>query len=81
MITVLYNFCSQTNCTDGAYPEGAPLVLGTDGNFYGVTYYGGAPCASSGVNLGCGTVFKMTPSGTLTVFHSSTERTVIVQLG
>jgi uncharacterized repeat protein (TIGR03803 family) len=70
VITVLYNFCSQTNCTDGAYPAGAPLVLGTDGNFYGVTYYGGAPCTSSGINLGCGTVFKMTPSGALTVLHS-----------
>ncbi len=69
-LTILYNFCTQPNCTDGAEPTTNPLVLGTDGNFYGVTYYGGATCASSGIGLGCGTVFKMTPSGVLTVLHS-----------
>jgi uncharacterized repeat protein (TIGR03803 family) len=39
-----------------------PLVQGTDGNFYGTTYMGGAH--------GIGTVFKMTPAGTLTVLHN-----------
>ena len=33
--TTVYNFCSQSNCTDGANPEG--FVQATDGNFYGVT--------------------------------------------
>jgi len=40
----------------------AGLVQGTDGNFYGTAYSGGAN------NLG--TIFKMAPSGTLTVLHS-----------
>src|SRR6202044_802150 len=34
--SVLYNFCSQPNCPDGVEPI-APLVQGTDGNFYGST--------------------------------------------
>ncbi len=69
LITILYNFCSLPNCADGSEPEGSPLVLGTDGNFYGVTYFGGASCSVYG-SAGCGTVFKMTPSGTLTVLHT-----------
>jgi len=47
---------------DGAYPS-AGLVLGTDGNFYGTTEVGGGAYYS-------GTVFKMTPDGTLTTLHS-----------
>jgi uncharacterized repeat protein (TIGR03803 family) len=50
---------------DGSHPQ-AGLVQGTDGNFYGITALGG-PCATSG---GCGTVFKITPGGTLTTLHS-----------
>jgi uncharacterized repeat protein (TIGR03803 family) len=60
-LTTLYSFCAQTNCADGANPN-VGLVLGTDGNFYGTTYAGGA--------LGYGAVFKVTPSGTLTTIHS-----------
>jgi uncharacterized repeat protein (TIGR03803 family) len=40
-LTTLYSFCAQSGCTDGAGPEAA-LVQGTDGNFYGTTYGGGA---------------------------------------
>src|SRR3974390_237816 len=43
------------------------LVLGTDGNFYGV-------CYSDPVNNG-GTVFKVKPTGTLTVLHTFTAGT------
>jgi uncharacterized repeat protein (TIGR03803 family) len=59
--TLVYNFCSQANCTDGAYPT-AGLVKGSDGNFYGTTSQGGA--------YDGGTIFKLTPSGTLTTLHS-----------
>jgi uncharacterized repeat protein (TIGR03803 family) len=70
-LTTLYNFCSQTNCTDGFGPSG--LVQGADGNFYGTTSGGGAVgvCPNLGTPyLECGTIFKITPSGTLTTLHS-----------
>jgi uncharacterized repeat protein (TIGR03803 family) len=60
-LTMLYEFCSQTNCADGAYPIGS-LVLGTDGNLYGTTFIGGASNQ--------GTVFKITPAGQLTTLYS-----------
>ncbi len=60
-LTTLYRFCSQTNCADGKAPE-AGLVLATDGNFYGTTYVGGANDS--------GTVFRITPAGTLTTLYS-----------
>jgi len=61
MLTTLYSFCSQSGCTDGRQPM-AGLVQATDGNFYGTTQFGG-------VN-GYGTVFQITPSGTLTTLYS-----------
>ena len=51
---------------EGAYPL-AGLVQATDGNFYGSTYEGGS---SATCTNGCGTVFKITPSGKLTTLHS-----------
>jgi uncharacterized repeat protein (TIGR03803 family) len=66
-LTTLYSFCAQTRCIDGASPE-ATLVLATNGNFYGTTLLGGSSgCYSSDGT--CGTVFKITPSGTLTTLH------------
>jgi uncharacterized repeat protein (TIGR03803 family) len=65
-LTTLYNFCSLPACADGA-DSLAALLQGTDGNFYGTTIGGGAYCTA---NSGCGTVFKITPSGSLTTLHS-----------
>jgi uncharacterized repeat protein (TIGR03803 family) len=69
-LTTLYSFCSQSNCTDGQLPY-AGVVQGTDGNFYGTTQAGGAngSCVNGGEN-GCGTVFSITPSGTLTTLYN-----------
>ena len=65
-LTTIYNFCSLPACADGA-DSLAALLQGTDGNFYGTTMGGGAYCTP---NSGCGTVFKITPSGSLTTLHS-----------
>ncbi len=46
---------------EGAAPFFVTLVQGTDGNFYGTTHVGGPAD---------GTVFKITPGGTLTTLHS-----------
>jgi uncharacterized repeat protein (TIGR03803 family) len=73
VLTTLYNFCSQTNCTDGARPY-AGLVQAGDGNFYGTTWQGGANCVP-GLNGGCGTVFKITPTGTFTSLYSFCTQT------
>jgi uncharacterized repeat protein (TIGR03803 family) len=65
-LTTLYNFCSHSNCTDGSAPL-TGLALAPDGSFYGTTSAGGANCVAEG---GCGTVFKITPGGTLTTLYS-----------
>jgi uncharacterized repeat protein (TIGR03803 family) len=57
---------------NGLLPNAA-LVQGTDGNFYGTTNLGGSGYGSIGPgSLGDGTVFKITPSGTLTTLVSFT---------
>jgi uncharacterized repeat protein (TIGR03803 family) len=62
-LTTLYSFCalSPPNCADGAEPEG-PLVQANDGDLYGTTQSGGA--------YDGGTVFKISPDGTLTTLYS-----------
>lgn len=119
VLTTLYSFCSQANCSDGEAPSTAllqardgnfygtttaraangfgtafkitasgalttlhsfdnavegslssALVQGVDGNIYGTTALGGSgPCTLNGIVIGCGTVFKMTPSGSMTVLY------------
>ncbi len=48
--SVLYSFCSQPSCLDGAYPNG---LVQENGNFYGTTENGGA--------YAVGTVFELSP--------------------
>src|ERR1700722_14946013 len=57
--TVLHDFANAT--AEGESPVGQ-IIQAADGNFYGVTRFGGAN------NLG--TVFKITPTGTLTTLYS-----------
>src|SRR5215472_11019457 len=65
-LTTLYSFCPQGDCADGDDPL-AGLVQANNGNFYGTTGFGGV---SGACVSGCGTVFKITPSGKLTTLHS-----------
>jgi uncharacterized repeat protein (TIGR03803 family) len=62
-LTNLYNF---TGGADGGEPHAA-LVRDSQGNVYGTTYIGGI---SNCRQTGCGTVFKVDPSGTETVLYS-----------
>lgn len=62
-LTTLYSFSG----TDGRYPY-AGLIQATDGNLYGTTVNGGT--SSNCSVTGCGTIFKITPRGTLTTLHS-----------
>ncbi len=55
--TILHSFAA----TEGSYPL-APLIEATDGNFYGTT-------AAAENGSGDGTVFRVTPDGTLTTVH------------
>jgi uncharacterized protein (TIGR03437 family) len=57
-LTVLASF----NIEDGTHAYPGPLVQATDGNFYGLTEQSGTK--------GSGTVFKITPGGTLTTLYS-----------
>ena len=63
--TVLYDFCSLTNCADGLQPKGG-LIFDSHGNLYGTTSGGGAN--------GAGAVFELSPGGggswTETVLYS-----------
>jgi uncharacterized repeat protein (TIGR03803 family) len=64
-LSVLYSFCQQQNCADGAEPEG-PLVADSAGSLYGATGSGG----STNCFDGCGTVFRLAPDGTETVLYA-----------
>jgi len=55
-LTVIHNFVGGA---DGLFPLGG-LVQATDGNFYGTT---------SGVNFGCGTIFRVSIAGNITTLH------------
>ncbi len=66
VLTTLHSFTEA----DGFAPSNG-LVQATDGNFYGTTSYGGPndTCPNNNLNT-CGTIFKMTPSGALTMLHN-----------
>jgi len=58
---------------NGASPAG--LIQGTDGNFYGTTTYGGdvTGCGTPPACSGNGTVFRMSPAGTVAIIYRFTR--------
>jgi uncharacterized repeat protein (TIGR03803 family) len=64
--SVLYKFCSLSNCSDGSIPVGS-LIIDRTGNFYGATNQGG--------DFGKGTVFKLAPDRSESVLYSFTGGT------
>jgi uncharacterized repeat protein (TIGR03803 family) len=71
--TVLYSFCSASNCTDGATPQ-AGLIRDATGNLFGTTTTGGAN-SNPDCSNGCGTVFEVDNSGHETVLYNFCSHT------
>jgi len=65
VVTILHSF--GTSPADGLAPQG-PLIQGSDGAFYGTTPSGGG--GTCGHQFGCGTVFRITPAGTVTILYA-----------
>jgi len=61
--TVLYSFCSQSNCADGKQPYEYASLIDVNGTLYGTTNYGGASNK--------GAVYSLNLNGNIeTVLHS-----------
>jgi uncharacterized repeat protein (TIGR03803 family) len=60
-LTTLHTFCIQSGCPDGEYPN--VLIQSANGDLYGTT-------SSGFLTPSPGTVFKITPSGTLTTLYT-----------
>jgi len=65
---VLYDFCSQDNCTDGAFPD-PNLSMDSTGNIYGTARDGGA----NNCNFGCGVVFRWGRDGYHVLYNFCSE--------
>jgi uncharacterized repeat protein (TIGR03803 family) len=65
--TTLYTF---TERGAAGWQVSSRLVRNAQGNFYGTTNFGGLPGCVLG--FGCGVVFELTPSGTVTPLYSFT---------
>lgn len=68
---VLYSFPGGSH--QGATPT-APLI-NVNGTLYGTTFYGGSGSCFAQGNSGCGTVFKITASGSESVVYNFTNGT------
>jgi uncharacterized repeat protein (TIGR03803 family) len=66
-VTILHSFHQDLLDKDGIWPQ-PTLVEGPDGNFYGTT--------SAGGSANEGTIFKITPEGTVTLLHNFCDGTI-----
>jgi uncharacterized repeat protein (TIGR03803 family) len=68
--TILFNFYKSQTLDAGVFPQGG-LVRDAAGNLYGTTERGGveSDCPFHPYGTGCGTVFKVSATGHLTVLH------------
>src|SRR6202007_126101 len=64
-LTTLYAFAGSDGAS--AYSK---LIEGTDGEFYGITSFGGPDFNPSSSSFGNGEVFKITSTGQFTIIHS-----------
>ncbi len=62
-LTTLSNFDENNGMSPVA------LTLGSNGNYYGVTTYGGTSSYCTG-KIGCGTIFEMTPEGKVSTLYN-----------
>ena len=66
--STVYTF--GATASDGVQPNGS-LLLASDGNLYGTTVNGGTNhCGGGGETNNCGTVFRLSLTGALTILHS-----------
>ena len=63
--SILHTFLGSMR-NDGSVPF-ASLIMDAEGNLYGTSFSGGTKCTASG---GCGTVFRVTPSGSESLLYS-----------
>ena len=69
VLTVLHTFAPNGAGYDVEGARPGPLTLGSDGNFYGVTEYGGDGVVADG----SATFFSLSPNGEFTKIHSFTQ--------
>jgi uncharacterized repeat protein (TIGR03803 family) len=68
-LNVVYNFCSQPNCADGADPKSG-LVQAPNRILYGTTQNGGWVTTENGGRSGNGTIYGITTTGEFTLYHT-----------
>ena len=68
-LTTLFSFGAPGELSEGVVPTGG-LIADAAGNLYGTTSQGGNQSVPGGLGFSGGTVFKLTPGGTLTTLAS-----------
>lgn len=68
--SVLYTFQGYLTEDGGLASAGAPMVLDSAGNLYGVTTEGGNTSIDACKGFGCGVIFKLDPAGNETILHT-----------